>query len=48
MIFEGFFRDHRTKKSCIGSEKEWAKYGTLGYTTGEKKNAEMDSLIETA
>ena len=30
MVFEGFFLDHRAKKRCIESEKEWAKYGTLG------------------
>ena len=25
------------KRSCIESEKEWTKYGTLGYTTGKSR-----------
>ena len=32
-IFEGIFLDHRAKRSCIESEKEWAKYEAFGYTT---------------
>ena len=37
MVFEGIFLDHRAKRSSKESKKEWAKYGTLGYTTGKSR-----------
>ena len=46
MIFEGIiFWDHRAKRSCIESEKDWAKYGTLGYTTGKSRKC-RDGIID--
>ena len=36
MIFERILLDRRAKRSSIESEKEWAKYGTLGYTTAKE------------
>ena len=45
MIFEGIFLDHRAKRSCIESEKEWAKYETLGYTTGKSREC-RDGIID--
>ena len=45
MIFDGIFLDHRAKRSCIESEKEWAKYGTLGYTTGKSRKC-RDEIID--
>ena len=45
MIFEGIFLDHRAERSCIESKKEWAKYGTLGYTTGKSREC-RDGIID--
>ena len=46
MIFEGIFVDHRAKRSCIvESEKQLAKYGTLGYTTGKSREC-RDGIID--
>ena len=45
MIFEGIFWDHRAKRSCIESENEWVKYGTLGYTTGKSIEC-RDGIID--
>ena len=33
VVFDRVLRDDRTKRSCIKSEKKWAKNGTLRYTT---------------
>ena len=46
MVFEGIFWDHRAKRSSIESKKEWAKYGTLGYTTGKSRDC-IQSLKHT-
>ena len=45
MVFEGIFLDHRAKRSSIESKKEWAKYGTLGYTTGKSREC-RDGIID--
>ena len=45
MIFEGIFLDHRAKRSSIESKKQWAKYGTLGYTTGKSREC-RDGIID--
>ena len=45
MILEGIVWDHQAKRSCIASEKEWAKYGTLGYTTGKSREC-RDGIID--
>ena len=47
MIFEGIFGDHRAKRSCIESEKEWASTEPWGTPQERVENAEMESLIET-
>ena len=36
MIFEGIF-EITEPRGVIKSEKEWAKYRTLGYTTGKSR-----------
>ena len=33
------------RRSCIEGEKEWAKYGTLGYTTGKSREC-RDGIID--
>ena len=45
MIFEGIFLDHRAKRRYVESDKEWAKYGTLGYTTRKSREC-RDGIID--